>query len=270
MSRSVHQQEAVFHDQWAKQASPENTPVRELFEGPAAMENRFILRQMGDLTGTTLLDIGCGLGESSVYFAMRGAAVTALDISPEMIAFAHNLASHHGMHINGKVSTAETLPEPDNTYDLVYVANTLHHVTDKPRLLAEIARGLKPGGRFFAIDPLCYNPVINMYRRMATEVRTPNERPLSFADITLARRYFAEVGHREFWLTSLSLFLKYYLIDRIHPNQQRYWKRIFTETQSSLRWWLPLRSLDEALTRVPGLRRLAWNMVLWGRKPNPN
>ncbi len=270
MSESIHQQEAIFHDQWAKQSSPENTPVRELFEGPAAMENQFILRHMGDLTGKTLLDIGCGLGESSVYFAIHGAAVTALDISPQMIAFAHKLAAYHSTRISGKVSTAETLPEPDNTYDLVYVANTLHHVTDKARLLAEIARVLKPGGRFFSIDPLCYNPVINMYRRMATKVRTPDERPLSFADVALARQYFAAVGHQEFWLASLSLFLKYYFINRIHPNQQRYWKRIFTETQSSLRWWLPLRSLDGALTRVPGLRRLAWNMVLWGRKPNPN
>ena len=90
--------------------------------------------------------------------------------------------------------------------------------------------------------------------------------PLTFADVTLARRYFEDVGHREFWIASLALFLKYFLIDRVHPNQDRYWKRILRETPGSLRWWLPLQRLDHSLTRVPLLRRMAWNMVMWGRK----
>ena len=47
----------------------------------------------------------------------------------------------------------------------------------------------------------------------------------------------------------------------------RYWKRILSESRENLRWWLPLRGLDEFLTRVPVVRRLAWNMVMWGYKP---
>jgi len=109
--------------------------------------------------------------------------------------------------------------------------------------------------------------VIQVYRRMATKVRTEDEAPLTFADVDLASRYFEGVAHREFWIASLVLFLKYFLIDRVHPNQDRYWKRIFSETRDSLKWWMPLRSLDEHLTRLPLVRRLAWNMVMWGRKP---
>jgi hypothetical protein len=102
---------------------------------------------------------------------------------------------------------------------------------------------------------------------MATEVRTDDEAPLGFGDARLASAYFENVGHREFWIASLALFLKYYLIDRVHPNEDRYWKRILRETPETLTWWMPLRALDEVLTRIPLVRRLAWNMVIWGRKP---
>ena len=111
------------------------------------------------------------------------------------------------------------------------------------------------------------NPLIKVYRHLATKVRTEDESPLTFADVALARRHFVEVEHREFWILTLSLFCKYFLIDRIHPNAKRYWKLIYEETPRSLWWWHPLRRLDEFLTRIPLLRRLAWNMVITGRKP---
>jgi hypothetical protein len=60
--------------------------------------------------------------------------------------------------------------------------------------------------------------------------------------------------------------VKYYAVDRVHPNQDRYWKRILRETPESLRWWTPLRAIDSALTRLPLMRWLAWNMVMWGEK----
>ena len=102
---------------------------------------------------------------------------------------------------------------------------------------------------------------------MATKVRTPNEEPLTFADAALARKYFSDVAHREFWILTLALFLKYYIVDRVHPNSDRYWKRIFSETLESLWWWTPLEAVDRWLTRLPLIRRLAWNMVMWGQKP---
>ena len=53
------------------------------------------------------------------------------------------------------------------------------------RGLAAGLRALKPGGMFFSYDPLTYNPLINVYRRMATAVRTTDEAPLTVADIRL-------------------------------------------------------------------------------------
>ena len=263
---SVHNRETEFHDLWAVSTPLDQIAVREAFEAPTAMENKAILELMGDLRGQRLLDVGAGLGESSVYFAMRGALVTAVDLSPGMVRCAVELGRLHGVAIDGVVQSGEDLNVAENHFDIVYIANTIHHVTDKDRLFQQIHRALKPGGRFFSFDPLAYNPVIEVYRRMATKVRTEDEAPLTFADAEHAGQYFLNVQHREFWILTLSLFLKYFLIDRVHPNADRYWKRIFGETASSLWWWMPLERVDRILTRIPGVRRLAWNMVMWGEK----
>ena len=262
----TQQREADFHDQWASSTRIEDVLVRECFEAPTAMENQFILSRMGSLQGKRLLDIGAGLGESSVYFGLKGARVTTLDVSPGMVETALALGKKYGVEIEGIVAGAENLGVPAESYDLIYIANTIHHVQDRSRLFEEMSRALKPGGRFFSYDPLAYNPVINIYRRMATEVRTPDESPLTTADLKCARKYFRHVGHREFWISALLLFGKYYLKDRVHPNEDRYWKRILRERSDELWWWKPLRAADRVLTQIPVLRWLAWNIVIWGEK----
>ena len=261
-----HDREAVFHDAWAANTKLEDVHVRECFEAPTALENKFIIRKMGDLAGKAVLDIGAGLGESSVYFALQGARVTTTDISPMMVEKVRQLAEQFGVQVEGIVSTAEALNVPENHFDFVYIANTIHHIHDRDQLFRQIHRALKPGGTFFSFDPLAYNPIINLYRRMATKVRTEDESPLTVADIALARKHFMTVEHREFWILSLALFLKYFLLDRVHPNQDRYWKRILKEKSELLWWWSPLAMFDRALARIPGLRWFAWNIVLWGKK----
>jgi len=265
-SNNTAQRETEFHDAWANNTAIENVLVRECFEAPTAMENQFILSQMGELKGKRLLDVGSGLGESSVYFALQGARVTMADLSPGMVKTGQEIAKKYGVEVEGIVSSAEELDVPAESYDLVYIANTIHHAHDRELLFQKIHRALKTGGWFFSFDPIAYNPVINVYRRMATEVRTEDESPLTARDLKLARKYFPSVQHREFWVSTLALFLKYYALDRIHPNQDRYWKRILRETPESLSWWMPLRSLDALLTRIPAMRWLAWNMVMWGQK----
>jgi len=262
----IHEKEAAFHDAWAHSTNLADINVREAFEAPTAMENRFILQQMGPLAGKRVLDVGAGLGESSVYFALQGAQVTATDISPGMVETAVKLGEFHGVKLEGIVMTGEDLRVAPGSYDFVYLANVIHHVQDRERLFAGVVKALKPGGRFFSIDPVAYNPVINRYRNMATEVRTEDESPLGLKDLKMVQRFFPDVQHREFWLSSLVLFVKYWLVDNVHPNQDRYWKRILKETDRSLWWWKPLRAVDEILTRVPGLRWWSWNTVLYGSK----
>jgi len=267
-SESVFGRERRFHDGWASGTTAPDVRVEPAFEAPTAPENRFILREMGDLRGRRLLDLGSGLGESAVFFALRGARVTATDISPEMCTLAREAGRRRGVDLETVVTPVERLDVQEGTYDIAYGANLLHHVTDIDGTLAAVRRALRPGGRCYFWDPLAYNPAINVYRRMATKVRTVDEHPLRFAVLGTFRRHFVEVRHREFWLLTLLLFAKYYLVDRVHPNAERYWKRILDEDEHRIGWWFkPLQGMDALLLRLPVVRRLAWNTAIWARKP---
>ena len=271
MSRGTLEKESTFHDTWALSTSPEDVPVREAFEAPTAPENRFILclldRRPGGLGGKLVLDLACGLGESSAYLALRGARIVAVDLAPAMARMARAVASLHGSSVEAAAASASRLPLPDAAFDVVYLANAIHHVPRRDLLFNEVRRVLRPGGLFVSWDPLAYNPVINLYRRMAQAVRTEDEAPLRLEILHLARRRFPDLRFRCFWIATLLLFLKYYLIDRVHPGRERYWKRILRESDRTLWWWQPLRAMDAILTRLPYFRRLSWNIVLWGTKP---
>jgi SAM-dependent methyltransferase len=266
--KQVYDRERRFHDGWASATSVDDVRIRAAFEALTAPENRFIVDLMGDLKGKRVLDLGSGLGEAAVYFAMRGAQVTALDVSPEMCALCAETGRRHGVTIETVAGPVHDLEGRDGLFDVVYAGNLLHHLHELDGALAALKRALRPGGRCFFWDPLAYNPVINVYRRMATKVRTADEHPLTFRVLDVIRRHFVDVQHREFWLSTLLLFAKYYAVDGIHPNADRYWKRILDEDPARIGWWFsPLQRLDDLLLRLPLLRRLAWNTVIWAQKP---
>ena len=72
---------------------------------------------------------------------------------------------------------------------------------------------------------------------------------------------------RCFWLAAQMVFVKFYLIDRIHPSSDRYWKRILTH-EEELRWlYQPLAAFDNFLLRIaPILRWWCWNIAVLVRK----
>lgn len=260
------EREAAFHDGWAGATDLDAIVVDAAFHAPTAMENRFLLERLGDLRGRRLLDIGCGLGESSVKFAKLGAEVTATDLSPGMTAVTAALAARHGVTLRTLTGAAEDLDLPPASFDVIYAANVIHHLADRAAFYRQVNTLLAPGGVFCSWDPVKYNPVINIYRRMATQVRSEDEEPLGVAHLHELRAHFAAVETRHFWLLSQALFLKYFLWDRVSPNAERYWKRIYRETPRSLWWWRPLRAADDLLLRLPGLRWLSWNVVVIARR----
>jgi 2-polyprenyl-3-methyl-5-hydroxy-6-metoxy-1,4-benzoquinol methylase len=258
--------ESHFHDEWARSTGVEDISVEQYAHSPTALENRFFLMRLGDLRGKRILDIGCGLGESSVMFALEGSRVTAADISPEMVEFTARLAKKYHVTLETMVGAAEELAIQPASFDIIYTANTIHHLADKEAFLNHIVRWLAPGGLFCSWDPVKYNPLINIYRAMATKVRTEDEAPVGIAELKLFKKKFAKVEHHHFWLLSLALFLKYYLVDRVSPNKERYWKRIYQESELSLRWWKPLERIDRILLQLPGIRWLSWNVAFVAQK----
>ncbi len=265
-SPTILQKEQQFHDQWAAAIDVNGLKVADYFEACTAPENRFILQHLGDVAGKYLLDLGCGAGENSVYFAGRGARCVAADYSPGMVEVALKLAAANGVAVEGCTVNAMAIAFPDNTFDIVYASNLLHHLPDPILALREMHRVLKPGGKLCFWDPLRHNPVINVYRRLATEVRTEDEMPLDIGIVKTIQLLFTDTQSDTFWISALWIFLYFYLIERINPNQDRYWKKIIREHKRLATSYSRLERWDRALKKLPGVARMAWNLAVVATK----
>lgn len=259
--------ERDFHDAWAGSADINAIDVRASNEVCTAPEMRHITRRLGDISGKRLLDVGCGLGEASVYFALLGAEVTSSDLSQGMLDATSQLAQRNGVSVHQHIASAEDMQlGAEQRFDIIYAGNLLHHV-DIEATLTRIKPHLAPGGVFVSWDPLHYNPAINIYRRMATDVRTPDEHPLKWSDIRLFHRHFSHVETRYFWLTTLIIFVLMALAQRRNPNQERFWKVVVQEGDNWAWLYRPLAALDRLLLAVcPPLRLLCWNVVIISRQ----
>ena len=105
--------------------------------------------------GRMLLDLAAGTGDIGLAWLKRGGGPALLsDINPTMLERAYDRALSRGL-IGGLsllVADAERLPLPDGTVDRVSIAFGLRNCTDKPAVLAEARRVLRPGGRFFCLE----------------------------------------------------------------------------------------------------------------------
>ncbi len=254
--------EEAFHDLWARSMKLDEILVRESFEAPTALENQYVLEQIGDLRGKRVLELGCGAGEGAVYFALQGAQPVATDISSGMVEVVRALAAKHGVQVTAQKMTAEGIAYPEGSFDIVYGNGVLHHV-DFRQAVREASRVLKPGGKAIFIEPLSYNPIINIYRRIAKTVRTPDERPFRFKDFKEMLPYYREGRHREFWFFTLLIFIYFYLVERADPTKERYWKKVIKDAPRFSRMFRFLNGLDKFFLKVfPCLRYLCWNTVI--------
>jgi 2-polyprenyl-3-methyl-5-hydroxy-6-metoxy-1,4-benzoquinol methylase len=259
--------EAEHHDRAMLETDLESTLVDETFTAITAQENQYILSQFGDVKGLSILDYGSGVAEGGIYLAKLGARVVAVDVSEGQLEGARKLAKHHGVEIETRLVTSDRIPAADNEFDRIYGNGVLHHVPHDTAV-PELARVLKPNGIGCFIEPLPYNPAIQVYRKLASAVRTVDEQPLSMEDIERLGSGFDKVEHREFWFSTLLVFFKFFLWDRVSPNKERYWKKIYSDASSLEAMVRPLRKLDDTLLRsFPPLGRLCWTTVITLSKP---
>jgi SAM-dependent methyltransferase len=105
------------------------------------------------------LEIGAGTGYFSLNLLQTGLIerATATDISPGMLATLEENASRLGLAVRTAAAEAETLPFPDQSFDLVFGHAVLHHIPDLGRAFSEFARVLRPGGTLaFCGEPSRY------------------------------------------------------------------------------------------------------------------
>ncbi|MGE0621661.1 MAG: class I SAM-dependent methyltransferase [Pseudomonadales bacterium] len=105
-----------------------------------------LARACGITTGTRVLDVACGAGESTCFLAAEsGARVTGLDRSETLLERGRIKAAERGLDISFRHGDAQAMPFEDATFDVVICECTLS-LLDKATTLAGMARVVRPGG----------------------------------------------------------------------------------------------------------------------------
>jgi SAM-dependent methyltransferase len=115
-----------------------------------------LLAAIGPVEGLEVIDIGCGEGEMSRALAERGATVRGYD---PFIAGTDWIRHGAGSYRLSK-ATADAIPEPDASADLVLFVFSLHHVPEPMHAgaMAEARRLLRSSGRLCVAEPLAEGP----------------------------------------------------------------------------------------------------------------
>ena len=127
-------------------------------------------------------------------------------------------------------------------------------------------RVCKPGGKVCFWDPLTHNPIINIYRNIATKVRSKDENPLNYKFINTVEQMFSEIQYNTFWFFTLWIFIKFFFFEGVSPNEERYWKKIIYEEQRLRSLYMRLEKLDNLLKKISFLKRYAWNIAVVATK----
>jgi demethylmenaquinone methyltransferase/2-methoxy-6-polyprenyl-1,4-benzoquinol methylase len=168
-----------------------------------SFEQGKLLPLLGDMAGKTVLDVGAGTGRLTLPLVERGAQVTALDVSKNML----DVLKQKQSKVTTVVGDAEDLPFPDASFDVVTAAFLIVHLKDPRRFFDEVYRVLKPGGMFL---------VTNINQKDPPEILTPQglikissyyHRPAAVREaleelaFTVAEEIFTKEG--EVWITQI-------------------------------------------------------------------
>jgi len=100
-----------------------------------------------------IADLGAGEGSFSLLLAQRARQVIAVDNAEKMVEYGTSLAQKQGIStLEYRLGDLEAVPIEDNTVDLAFFSQSLHHALHPERALAEAWRILKPGGRIAVLD----------------------------------------------------------------------------------------------------------------------
>jgi demethylmenaquinone methyltransferase/2-methoxy-6-polyprenyl-1,4-benzoquinol methylase len=105
-----------------------------------------------DPAGARALDLACGTGDIAYELAARGARVTALDITPRMLALARRRPESSTRRVGLVAGDMMALPFADGCFDVISTGYGLRNVPILQEAVHEIARVLRPGGLMLSLD----------------------------------------------------------------------------------------------------------------------
>jgi ubiquinone/menaquinone biosynthesis C-methylase UbiE len=108
--------------------------------------------------GKTLLDVACGAGGPALRIAAAtGCSIVGIDVHEHAVETASSLAAQRGLAERAEFRIADAtgrLPFSDASFDAITCIDAINHLPDRPRVVGDWARVLKPGGMMLFTDPI--------------------------------------------------------------------------------------------------------------------
>lgn len=129
---------------------PTDPEIRAL---PIGANTKFARELLGD-GRKRALDIGCGEGKFTRGVSAFIPEVAGIDVKEKSILKAKAAAEAEGAKVDFRVGSADALPWDDGHFDVVIFSNSLHHMPDAQKAIAEALRVLAPGGLLYVMEPV--------------------------------------------------------------------------------------------------------------------
>lgn len=148
-AETSQQQKKLIRDRFTRTA--------EVFSSFAVSDRIASAESLAEMVGAgrddLAVDLACGPGTLALRFARHVRWVCGLDLTPAMLARARETTSAEGLtNLSFAIGDAQSLPFPDNSLDVAVTSYSLHHMSDPARVVAEMTRVVRKGGRVGILD----------------------------------------------------------------------------------------------------------------------
>ena len=221
------------------------------------------LEDFSKLTGKDVLEIGCGMGGVAQVLAQSGSRLTAIDLTEKGVEMTRRRLQLAGLSARILKMDAEAMAFSDNSFDFIWSWGVIHHSAHTEKIVAEMLRVLRPGGRFAVMVYHRHSTrywISGLLRRgvLGLELlrKTPQQIQMSFTDGFLARHY----SRRE--LRALFQQFRIEEIRAVHMDDGsipfRPLRQLLRRGLGERRYWDLVRVVES---------RVGWMLFIKGSKP---
>ena len=211
---------------------------------------------VGDGHLGTVAELCCGRGEALILLNAQLRRYIGIDVSERMLQVARNLHDHpKAIFVQADATRS---PLASESVDTVVMLGGVHHVPERARLFVEIARILKPGGRFLYREPvsdfLLWRALRAIIYRLSPMLDHTTERPLTYNETVppLEQAGLRSMRYETHGLLGFCLFMN---------SDVLFFNRIFRFIPGIRAITRATARVDEIILRLPGMQRAGLQVI---------